>query len=379
MLNVLHVIWSARFGGKEKLVFDLINAQSKHPEINVSILICQKTGEFLNMFQQAGQGGLRCYFGNLNSGFDFSLFKYIKIFHLFRVNKIIHIHSFNPVIALIAVLSKNKIIYSFHGDFRFRKRNAWRDYIKFIILKKFLNSKVNYISFNSHFTKRIAERRFGLNAVKRSVIYNGIAFENYVSNQDRIDKSILMKIDNKFVVGTASRFIKPKRIDLLIDAFCKFQNNKNAILILVGDGVLKNKLKQISIKSGASDKILFLGYKDNIKEYLNLVDICVIPSINDGFGLVALEALLLGKPTIVFRDGGGLVEIVGGLSRDDIVKDVDDLIKRMNYYFDNRERINLKRKERINYALKYNISYTSERFNGIYNKIVLAGGINSNY
>lgn len=371
MVKVLHILWSAHFGGIERLVLDLATVQLNNPEIQIGILFGKKEGEFLEKF---GKTGLTCYSINLKSGYDISPWKYLRAIQVFRNYDILHVHSFNPFLASCAVISRKKIFYTDHGSGSgIGRKRTYADYLKGIFLKIFLNSQVDYISFNSYFTKKIAEKRYGLNGVNRSVVYNGIAFRNVLISLKDVEQSILDKLRGKFVVGTASRFAGMKRIDRLIRAFAEFQKDRDTVLLLVGDGPLFDELEQLVKALKLSEKAIFTGFRDNVQAFQNLMDVCVFPSESEPFGLVAVETLSLGKPTIVFQDGGGIIEVVGGFSQDDIVKNVQHLIERLNFYYDHRDEITECAQRRKEYSQKFDINNMTSEINIIYKHLLSMG------
>jgi glycosyltransferase involved in cell wall biosynthesis len=363
MIKILHIIWSARFGGIERLVIDLANDQSTNPEMIIGVLILQETGEFIEEFNKSN---MQCYKGGIISGYDVSIRKYINILNLFRQYDILHFHTFNLFVAVCALMSRKRIIYTEHGVFGFGRKKQWSNYIGYLFIKLFLNFAVDYISFNSKFTMRIAQERYGVKRVNKSVVYNGISFSQERIQLKEVDGEIRKKIGGKFVVGTSSRFAGFKRIDRLILAFSKFQEGKETILLLVGDGVLRMELEKLSKDLGIMGRTLFTGFKENVRAYQELMDVCVFPSENEPFGLVAVEALSLGKPTIVFEDGGGIVEIVIGISKDDVVQDVNNLVKRLDYYHKTRDGINSTAEERRKYIQTFDIRNMNSRFVSIY-------------
>lgn len=369
-IKIVHVLYSTRFGGIEKLVLDLTATLSKNPTTNIGILFGSENGEgeFLDKFKQTG---LMLYFASLKSGYDVSPWKYFAITSILRKYDIVHFHSFNPFLAFCAQMSHKKIVYTEHGNFGFGRKKTWADHMKTFFLRRFLNSHVDYISFNSQFTKQVAEKRYGLDGVGRTVVYNGIALEKDHISYTGIEKSILQKIRRKFIVGTTSRFAGFKRIDRLIRGFADFQRNKDAVLLLVGDGVLRDELEQLTKRLKLSDKVFFTGFRHNVREFQNLMDVCVFPSENEPFGLVSVETLSLGKPTVVFKDGGGIVEVVGGFSQDDIVGDIPQLVERLELYFYKRDEITKNAQRRKEYSRKFNINNTAVEFNAIYKQILL--------
>jgi len=101
------------------------------------------------------------------------------------------------------------------------------------------------------------------------------------------------------------------------------------------------------------------------------MDVCVFPSTTETFGLVAIETLFLGKPTIVFKDGGGITEIINGINKEDIVSDEIELVARLIYYFDNNVAISNGMKKRINYAKQFSIENMAEEFNVVYSQLMM--------
>lgn len=363
MIRILHIIWSAHFGGIGKLVLDLATTQLKDSEIQLGILICKKEGEFLEKFQEAR---LNCHFLYLNNGYDISPWKYLNALRIFRGYDILHFHGFNLFLAVCAGISRKKIIYTEHGLFGFGRKRNRADYIKAFFLKRFLNCSVDYISFVSQFTKRIAEKRYGLDGIEKSVIYNGIALKKDPIFCNGIEETILERIHGKFILGTTSRFAGFKRIDRLIQAFADFQINKDTVLLLVGDGILKDELERLVKQKGLSDKTIFTGFRCNIRVFQSLMDVCVFPSENEPFGLVAVETLSLGKPTIVFKDDGGIVEVVGDFSQDDVIEDIPHLVQRLERYYKNRNEIICLSQSRIEYSRRFDIYNMVAQFKNIY-------------
>ncbi len=78
---------------------------------------------------------------------------------------------------------------------------------------------------------------------------------------------------------------------------------------IIGDGSERPKLEKLTKDLNVSNNIIFTGKKRNIGDYLQILDVFVLPSNeSESFGNSAVEAIGLGIPTIVMRDGGGLTE-----------------------------------------------------------------------
>ena len=365
-MNVLHVTGKAQFGGIQRLVLDLAECQMKCQEIPVGVLFSMADGEFLDKFTRSG---LTLYSAGLSGGYDVAPRKYRRVLDIFRQYRVLHFHGFNPFLAACAITSGSYLVYTEHGNFAFGRKTGVADVIKSRLLKYFLNSHIDHITFNSAFTRSVAEKRYGLRNTPRSIVYNGVDIDGITGSPGQIEDATAALLKGKFVVGTTSRFAGFKRIDRLINAFAAFQGGKpDAVLLLVGDGALRADLEQLVDKLQISDKAIFAGYKENVFDYQRRMDVCVFPSETEPFGIAAVEAMLLGKPTIISNDGGGLVEVVGGFSRDDVVSDVQGLAARLDYYYQHREKLAEHAGDRTKHAAKFNIEDTAVQFLSIYQK-----------
>jgi glycosyltransferase involved in cell wall biosynthesis len=361
-LKVIHYINSASFGGIEKLVLDLLEEQQKRSYLDPWLLIGKNKGDYLNMYNSLD---VQIIFQNYRAFDLLRINKIIKLRNSLRGFQVIHLHSFNPVVALVAYLSKSKVIYTEHGNFGFGRKRQLKDGINQALKLVFLKRLVNFITFNSVFTSEYANKKYGLKQKKQQVVYNGIKFNS--SFDTNIDTEVQKGLLNKFVVGTSSRFAGFKRIDRLIRAFSIFaKEREDVVLLLVGDGILLNELKELVKVLNLSSKTIFAGYQQNVRAFQNNMNVCVFPSQNEPFGLVALETLSLGKPTLVFKDGGGIKEIVSLVEKKDIVSDTDELTERLTEYYVNEISIKEKVGHRQEIAHSFNVAKMENSFYEIY-------------
>lgn len=330
-IKVLHVLGSFHFGGIERLVLDLITAQIKSDAVSPSILVIHGVGEFSSRFAQVGAPISAI---NPQSTYHFSFKQLAFIRSIFKSTDIIHFHGFHLFLAILAAISFKRIIFTEHGNFGFGRKLSLTDLISLKLRKYFYKWCVAIIACNSKFTKQYLESKWGLKGAKYKVVYNGSNIDN-VPNHKLVDL-IRTQYANKYLIGTISRLAGFKEIPRLVKVFKDFHAKRpDTVLIIVGEGPERS-----CIEKEAGDylnKSIFLtGYKVNVADYQMALDICVFPSKNEPFGLVALEAYNLGKPVIVFNDGGGLTEIVTRCEPKDIVGSNEELLSRLNFYYLNR-------------------------------------------
>ena len=165
---------------------------------------------------------------------------------------------------------------------------------------------------NSKFMKNDLQRLFGLPFEKINVVPNGINTTVYNGLERDYDFRRKYAMDNEKIILFMGRLVYEKGIQHLISAMPKIlQGYNDAKLIIAGKGGMTDQLKAQVEAMGLEDKVYFTGYLNakQVSKMYKCADISVFPSTYEPFGIVALEAMLAGIPTVV-SDVGGLNEIV---------------------------------------------------------------------
>lgn len=119
-------------------------------------------------------------------------------------------------------------------------------------------------------------------------------------------------MDNEKIILYVGRLVYEKGIQNLISAMPKILNGyHDSKLIIAGKGGMLDELKAQANSMGLGDKVYFTGYLNakQVQKMYKCADVAVFPSTYEPFGIVALEAMLAGVPTVV-SDVGGLNEII---------------------------------------------------------------------
>ncbi|MBU4464000.1 MAG: glycosyltransferase family 4 protein [Proteobacteria bacterium] len=166
----------------------------------------------------------------------------------------------------------------------------------------------------------LIERR-GIAAHRVVRIYNGIELDEYKPNgkEGRRQKA---EVRREFglskdvpVMGTIGRMVWQKGFEYLIECVPEIvRTYPDAKILIVGDGPLKDKLKVKSEKLKVADKIIFTGFRSDIKEILSAIDILVTPSLLEGFPMVILEAMAMAKPIVATNIDGITEQITDGVN-----------------------------------------------------------------
>ncbi|MEF2244990.1 MULTISPECIES: N-acetyl-alpha-D-glucosaminyl L-malate synthase BshA [unclassified Paenibacillus] len=106
-----------------------------------------------------------------------------------------------------------------------------------------------------------------------------------------------------------SNFRPVKRVSDVVDIFQHVQSKMPARLLLVGEGPEQSKIQHKVQSLGLEDKVSFLGKQEDVAQVISMADVLLLPSEKESFGLVALEAMACGVPTIG-SNAGGIPELV---------------------------------------------------------------------
>jgi len=148
---------------------------------------------------------------------------------------------------------------------------------------------------------------------KVQTIYNAIDLNLYnptLSNPDGLKKEFGID-EGDIVIGIVAVFDDCKGHLCLFQAIKKLisEGMKNIVCLVVGDGRKREELTDFVKKEKLQDYIIFLGYRKDIPDILRIIDICIIPSLQESFGMVALEAMAMKTPVIASAVGG-LLEVI---------------------------------------------------------------------
>jgi len=131
---------------------------------------------------------------------------------------------------------------------------------------------------------------------KIKIFHNALDIDRYTYDGEKRE-AVRSKLNmaNKFVIGNVGRLSYQKNHEFLIDIFYEVQKKvDNAVLMLIGEGELESKIREKAYKYGIMEKVLFLGMKNNVEDYLQAMDIFVFPTRFEGLPNALVEAQASG-------------------------------------------------------------------------------------
>ena len=324
--KIIHLITTIERGGAEKQLLTLVREQVK-------------SGLGVEVFYLKGAPELKQEFENCGAVVNQTLLKKSFIQQIITLRKKLNqdrtpIHAHLPKSELLASLSCPK------GEFIFTRHNSepfWPGAPKILsnLLSKFV-------------AKRSA---FGVcisNAVRDYVIQRGELSKEYdlktiyygFEKIEQLDAKALAEIKDQLIVkpgvlriGSIGRLVRQKDYPTLFRAMKQvFDSGVEAELFIVGEGAEKDNFVELTQDLGINERVHWLGRTPFVNEFLSQLDLFVLPSIYEGFGLVLLEAMQANKP-IVATNNSSIPEVLGkdfvGLFETSNVEKLSDLIRKV--------------------------------------------------
>lgn len=287
----------------------------------------------IHVLSLSGIGGVQqnlyryfSYLKNKKSNYNHSIFgnqeidkEYLELKEYQNISKSFYLHG-----KFIKELISRKSIISFNnnlGDDRIFKilkyfpvRNvlfhehgmAW-NHSKEEKLRNYMRNgqKSEIIIANSIATKIILMKKFMIPKDKIKVVYYGFDIKE-IKKENAETKNYLNFDKRKIKIGFIGRFDTPKGIHILIECARLLRKEKNFLFLIAGDGPLKSNLT--SLGSGLSN-LKFIGRFKNPTNFISKIDVLIVPSIREPFGIINIEAGFCKKPVIA-ANVDGIPEII---------------------------------------------------------------------
>jgi glycosyltransferase involved in cell wall biosynthesis len=167
-----------------------------------------------------------------------------------------------------------------------------------------------YIAVSHHVARRLRQT-FSLSAPKVCVIHNSVFLAPFGRLPNAELRAQLTRATERPIVLTLARLDKQKGHCYLLEAAARVPE---AMFVLAGDGPERPALEAQARALGLSNRVIFLGYRDDVCDLLASCDVFVLPSLFEGLPLSVLEAMAAGKPVVATAIGGTDEAVVDGVT-----------------------------------------------------------------
>lgn len=298
-VKVLHVVTSIDVGGVSTLLLSFYE-KINHEKVHFDIVAIDRGKK--QLFEDAFTNqGANIYYMPKN------YYKRLLFFsNLIRSGKYDIVHSHIELASAVYLFIsfmfgvKNRIA---HAHMAFHKYDSYHQ--KFLRL---LLLKVSTMKMGCTYDALI--NLFGQKGESGIILHNAIDIQNFSYNKDvRIEYRKNFDLENKYVIGFVGRLTEQKNIFYLLDIFNSFcYKHPKTVLMIVGDGELKDKFFKDASSKGLIKNILYLGSRKDVNKLMMSMDVLLLPSKWEGLGIVLIEAqtaalkCIASKETIPYND-----------------------------------------------------------------------------
>jgi glycosyltransferase involved in cell wall biosynthesis len=234
---------------------------------------------------------------------------------------------------------------------------------------KIAKKRINLFIAVSKATRERLIKKASISKDKIKILYNFVDLDRF--NKVNITWDVKKEkeklgAEKDFVIGFVGRLSEVKGCEYLIRSLPYLRFNYK--VVIVGDGPLREKLKNLSLKLELSENVIFIGYSEKMIKYFSLMNILVVPSLSESFGISAVEAQALEIPVtasnvpalneIINNENGMLFE----------AKNPKDLSQKINKLYKNQKLRKELVKNGLKNAKKFDLNNYVAKLNQLYHE-----------
>ncbi len=375
-MRILYVIENMEYGGGERC-FELIIKKINKEKFNIYIA-CFNDGILVERIKNM----VKVLHLDLRKRINIKNILYLK--DIIINNKIDIVHSqgaradfYARIAAKIArVPIVSSVTMPVEGfDVSFFKKQVYIFFDR--LTEKFVNK---FLVCSKFLFKQLSEKH-KIPREKIEFIPNGVDLKNYFYSSEKNNqiRNELGIENNTILIGSIGRLVWQKGLDYLIDAVLVLKKSLDKEIfdkikfIIVGEGEEKGRLIKKTKMLNIDNKIIFTGFRENIGEIFDALDIFVLSSVLEGQPFVLLEAMAYGKP-IVATNISGVNETVFNNETSIMVKpyDAKSLAKGIEVLLKNKQKaVSLGDKAKKYVQKFYDFNVLIKQYENVYEKLYM--------
>ncbi|RPA68430.1 glycosyltransferase [Cyclobacteriaceae bacterium YHN15] len=353
-IRLLHCIETISSGGVERIRLTFAKGLDFN-KYELKIICTKAVGPIKNQLEALG---VEIYeVGQFNSPFEWK--KYLKVLKVIYNYKphIIHGAVFEgmSMATVGGLFGKVSVVILEETSFPSTRSK------KALFLQRFYSIFADKVIGIAPSVVQFLKDKVKISSSKVLLINNGVDIPETCPDQEifHIKKSLRIEKDD-LVIGSVGRVHNTvKRFSDILQAI-KLLNNSKIKFLLVGQGPDLDDLKKMSNQLGIQEQFIPVGFQEKPDSYYQIMDIFCLPSAQEGFGLVAAEAMLHNLPVIATKVGG-LQDIVVDNETGFLIPPFSPemIAKKIQYLIDHPERTKSLGEKGFLRALE---NYTAQRY-----------------
>ena len=292
MMKILHLIPDLGLGGAQRALCYLATAMDRN-RFQMQVAIWGPQEDLCKELEDLGVDVVHL------RGVGRSLFRLAVAFsrHVRRTRPdVIHTHLFDADLVGIVtarVFGVRRCFSTIHsGTFFGPRRHRWRYRCLALLVRRFFPV--------SQALSDVLVQRCRVPAARVRVIRNGIDMTRFAPSPPRDGA-----VTKGPIIGTLARLVPSKGIRILLDALLRLlPEYPEALLLVGGAGEEQEALERQARALSIADRVVFVGPVQVPRDFYRRLDLFVLPSLDEWFGLVLVEAMSMGVPVLGTRVGG---------------------------------------------------------------------------
>ena len=371
MIKILHILSDTNIGGAGRLLYNLFMTVDK--EKYEFVFVFPKDSALCELFRSKNA---KIYEIECGRDVSFDIRASISVCRLIKkINPdIVHTHSsfYGRIGAKFASIDTKNIVYTKHCVFDTPKYMDNK-------ISKFIYGKLDDIL--SGRIVAVAESakdelvKYGVNPSKIDVIINGTPPLTETTEDEKRELKKQLNIgEGLFIAGISARLEEYKGHKTIIEAAVKLKKDgiDDILFIILGSGSYEKFLKEYVEKMNVEDRVLFLGFKDEVYPYVNIFDVNLNSSVGTETSSLAIsEGLSIGKVIIASDFGGNPNMVINGKTGYLFKKsDASELAERIKKLKQNPALLKqMSENAKEDYRLRFSAHIMAEQYEKFYKEI----------